>query len=839
MIRAEHGARSSYVPLDIENVLNSPHTQLSDDSKTLDGVHEIRGVPMRFWGADGDGQVLLAPGHEVQLEVPGPLQQLRTLVVAHRIDLDEPPHDAELGELVGSYGLVFDDDEAVVLSLRAGYEIGTLPYRPGDWGEHPALAVPADRDAVPARTAGLFELAGHRQTEVVAGGRVKEGRSRWRWYLWVGASPRAGRRVVRITMCSHAVPIAVGAVTVGFLDEHPFRPEPARPVVAVVPPRDEPLPADLQIEVDRGSAGYTFPTIEEHSRQAPLAAWGRQRGEASDKVYARVAAVGSATVRLMAGGHCLAQKRWSDLSTSQPAGAGARLWIAEESRNWVRTAFVDEETGQQLSCRVSFSSPDGVPYQPHGHHNHVNSNLGTWHVDVGGDVRLGDTTYAYVDGSCEGWLPRGPVSVQVSRGFEYEPLDDSVFIEPDQRDLTIRLRRWCDPAARGWYSGDTHVHFVSSLGGLREAAAEDLSVVNLLLSQWGSLFTNVEDFLGRPVWSEDGKRVLFASQENRQHFLGHLSLLGLKAVVAPLCSDGPNEAEMGSGLEATLSDWADRCHQQGGTVVMPHFPFPRGETATLVATARADAAEMLTYETRSVREYYRYLNAGFRLPIAGGTDKMSNEVPVGLCRTYVRVPEEQDFTYESWCRGLSLGRSYMTSGPLMEFSVDGRAIGDTVELPHSGGTVYVEARADSIFPLRRLDLVHDGTTVAPAESTNGETTLTLSETVRIVSSGWLAVRAFGGSGDAVLRHRDAWTRPVWAHTSPIYIQCGDAKAGERSALEKMREQVVRGLTYVSQQASITTDETIVHHHGTDHRTYLLTPFDQALAELDRRIANGG
>ena len=45
-------------------------------------------------------------------------------------------------------------------------------------------------------------------------------------------------------------------------------------------------------------------------------------------------------------------------------------------------------------CRAASTSArrDGVPYQPHGHHGHVNSNLDTWHIDVGGDLRLGQIT---------------------------------------------------------------------------------------------------------------------------------------------------------------------------------------------------------------------------------------------------------------------------------------------------------------------------------------------------------------------------------------------------------------------------------------------------------------
>src|SRR5207244_6231317 len=133
-------------------------------------------------------------------------------------------------------------------------------------------------------------------------------------------------------------------------------------------------------------------------------------------------------------------------------------------------------------------------------------------------------------------------------------------IAPGQQERTFRRKRWNDVSKAGWYSGDTHVHFVSTQGGHLEAKGEDLNVVNLLLSQWGHLFTNTEEFVGGPSVSRDGRTIVYASQENRQHMLGHLTLLGLKKPVMPWCTDGPDEAEMGGTLEVTMSDWADRCH---------------------------------------------------------------------------------------------------------------------------------------------------------------------------------------------------------------------------------------------------------------------------------------
>ena len=141
---------------------------------------------------------------------------------------------------------------------------------------------------------------------------------------------------------------------------------------------------------------------------------------------------------------------------------------------------------------------------------------------------MGHITYAYIDGKCEGWLPRGDVIVDVARGFEYEPLRTKVRIEPGQQRLELRIKRWIDMNARRWYSGDSHVHFLSTDGAHLESSGEDLNIVNLLQSQWGSLFTNTEDFTGRASISQSGSNIVYVSQENRQHFMGHMILWGLE-----------------------------------------------------------------------------------------------------------------------------------------------------------------------------------------------------------------------------------------------------------------------------------------------------------------------
>ncbi|SEU47867.1 CehA/McbA family metallohydrolase domain-containing protein [Nonomuraea wenchangensis] len=247
----------------------------------------------------------------------------------------------------------------------------------------------------------------------------------------------------------------------------------------------------------------------------------------------------------------------------------------------MRTVVRHAATGEPVPCRVYFRSADGVPYPPHGHRGHINSDGNTWNLDIGGDVRLGATTYSYIDGTCEGWLPLGEVTVEAARGCEYDPLRTTVTIRPGQAGLELMLTRLTDLAATGWYSGDTHVHFVSTLGGELEARGEDVRVTNLLLSQWGHLFTNAEEFTGHPRTSADGHSHVFAGQENRSGMLGHFNLLGLRRPVMPWCTGSAEESELGGGLETALSHWADECHEQGGTVVLAHFSVPNGEAAAV------------------------------------------------------------------------------------------------------------------------------------------------------------------------------------------------------------------------------------------------------------------
>src|SRR5262249_32586695 len=142
---------------------------------------------------------------------------------------------------------------------------------------------------------------------------------------------------------------------------------------------------------------------------------------------------------------------------------------------------------------------------------------------------------------------------------------------------------------------------------------------------------------------------------------------------------------------------------------------------------------MLAHDPFAHLEYYRYLNGGYRLPLVGGTDKMDCNVSVGFFRTYAYVPDDQEFNYDNWCAAVRAGRTFMSAGPMLSFSVEGKAIGDTLHLASGGGTVEVQAEAECAYPLHTLQIVQQGKVVAELEEPKGSRRLRLSAKVPVQS----------------------------------------------------------------------------------------------------------
>lgn len=813
---------ADYEPLDLTPHLNAD-VDVVGQANLLRGELTLRGLPFRI-GA-GEGPCLIACGRELRAE-PVRIAVGRTarrVIVAHRLLETRLFEGAPVGEKVADYLFHLAGGQVITVPVRERFEIAVVPT---GWGMSPFLADPDHADGKPPRFEGRWDGAGHRLTEA---------NQAWpnSYYLWIWQNPEPEASIEQIEVLPAGPRFVIAAVTLGQLDEDPIPRDAGRPILLETTDGAE-RRGVLELEVDRGTATYPYSlpgTPNDAYLAHAQAGWGQEQNPHAGPAHAEVAATPSATLTVKHGGQVLGRANWGELTRSgQIDDQAVRIRLVDTGRNWVHTRVVDADTGTTLPCRIHFRTPAGIPYQPHGHHNYACWNLGSWHNDLGGDVRLGQATYAYIDGTCQGWLPRGEVVVDVARGYEYEPLRAVVTIERGQRELTLRLRRMADQNAAGYYSGDTHVHFLSTQGCHTEAAGEGLNVVNLLQSQWGHLFTNSEEFTGTPSVQAGTRTIVYAAQENRQHILGHLTLLGQKRPIMPWCSDGPSEAELGGNLETTLCRWADECHAQGGTVVLPHIPNPNGEPAALIATGRVDAVEFLVHSAYFHTEYYRYLNNGYRLPIVGGTDKMTQDVPVGIYRTYAYLPPDEEFTYENWCRAVRSGNTFHSGGPLLSFTVDGQPPGAELRLPGNGGTVTVEARVDSIFPVHTLQIVRQGKVVAEVAEPAGARHLTLREELAIDAHTWLAARVAGPNYTAV-PHFDGWRRGIMAHSSPVYVAVGgELDLFDAGCCHYMLTLIDGSLDYLRTKARQHPHdgEMVTHAHThADHAAWLEEPFHEA------------
>ena len=488
-------------------------------------------------------------------------------------------------------------------------------------------------------------------------------------------------------------------------------------------------------------------------------------------------------------------------SAGEKSGAPLRLEMLDGHHQWMRVVVKDSSTGKPTPVRIHIATPHGQYVAPYGHHEVINPQ---WFMDYGADVVVGGVGFgevttrgrncAYVNGEFTTELPAGELYVEISKGFEYAPIRRKVTIRPGQEVLELTVDHNLNWRRRGFVTADTHVHFISPHTAALEAQGEGVNVVNLLASQWGRLFTNVGDIRGRANVIEDDT-IVYVGTENRNHMLGHISMLGTKGLpVYPMCCGGPSEAFLGDPDFMSLAEWALENRRRGGLVVRPHFPFcGNTEDPVSVIAGLVDALEIqYPQDGYPIQEWYRYLNCGYRVALASGTDKMGAYCVLGWTRTYAQMDPNKPLDYDDWAAAVRGGRTFASSGPLIDFTVEGQPVGSTISLPEGGGTVEVHAFAQSVWPMGKIEIVQNGRVVA-SEGIGGEGKmpsphagetpashtyrLEVTAKVRVERTGWLAARCKGPD-----KHP---AEPTAAHTSPIYLRCGQSRAFDGPAAEHM------------------------------------------------------
>ena len=457
---------------------------------------------------------------------------------------------------------------------------------------------------------------------------------------------------------------------------------------------------------------------------------------------------------------------------------GALRRIAIRERYWARpvgtlsVTTVDGE-GRPVASRVHLTASDGKFYAPADSYARIS--------------RAGDGIFHH-PGSFIVELPVGPAEMTVVRGFETVPLTRDAEIRAGEvTGVTVVLEEVSDVSDGGWFSGSTHVH-MNYAGNLRNtlpnlmmmSAAEDQDIVNEQVANKDNRIIDHQFWLpgGGPHPLSEPDRVLVVGQEYRPPFYGHVFMFGHRDhLISPYAMGYEGTAI--ESLYPSNTDMMLKAKAQGATTGYVHSFYNGdplegnlgGAKGFIVdaALAAADAVEWSTPQNGWPPLYAVWSN-GIRATAVGGEDSISSlhATPLlGSMRTYVRTPEGQ-LTMEGWFQGLRDGHAYVSSGPLIDFTVNGMGPGDDLDLD-GPAEVALRGRIWGIVPMTRAELVWNGEVVRTWDFAGDRKELVIDDRLAVTRSGWAHLRVEGG-------REDRWpldTTYPQAFTNPVWITVGD------------------------------------------------------------------
>lgn len=367
-------------------------------------------------------------------------------------------------------------------------------------------------------------------------------------------------------------------------------------------------------------------------------------------------------------------------------------------------------------------------------------------------------------------------------------------------EVTIPLRRFYHAADRGFRSANTHLH-------LMKLAREQVDRYLLEIPKADGLDIVFLSYLERAVadreYTSNGytkadlaglakqSGVGFGNGEEHRHNYGgggqgygHVMLLNIQKLIQPV-SIGPGIMKVGTdGIP--IQRGIDTARKDGATVVWCHNDWGLEDIANLV-TGRLDAQNIFDGGVKSSfkHSFYRYLNAGFQVPFSTGTDWFIYD----FSRVYVQAGKV--VTPEQWLQALSAGKTYITNGPLLEFTVDGQAPGGNVSVGKQG-RLDVVGRAWGRVDFGRIELVQNGKPIhqTASRTEGGHFVAEMKYSLDVAEPCWLALRTPPPplEGDPELSEpvkKNLFGKDLFGHTSALFVDVEGRRYFDKSVAEGM------------------------------------------------------
>ncbi len=482
----------------------------------------------------------------------------------------------------------------------------------------------------------------------------------------------------------------------------------------------------------------------------------------------------------------------------------------------VEGAVIDAQTGKPIPARL-----------------HIQDESGRWFLaeSIGGNAVQYDRQPPHLPVSREvhttlsadpfrARLPAGNYTFRVERGKDYVPLEREVTVGSGPLRLEIPLQRWIDMAERGWYSGDTHVH--RAVDELPNAMlAEDLNVA-LPVTDWLSDSgtaprpRTAESTSATGLIEVDATHAIYATNteyeitrvNGRNHLLGAFLVLNHKSPLTkgtpPVGPVAREAQQQGALIDLEKHSWpwsmmlvpvmdVDLYELSNNHIWQTQFGFtqwmPEMVPEFLPLERDEEGLTERGWIEFGMQTYYTLLNCGYRLRVSAGTATGVHPVQLGFGRVYVHLPE--GFRYDRWIEGLDAGRSFVSTGPMLEATFNEKPPGSVhVFEANTEASVQVTGVASSLHPLDRIEVIVNGRVeelIEPQNTPlpNGGYESSLATTIHREGSFWTAVRCFEQRPDG--RVRFAHTNPAYADVSGKTVTPSRAEVGY--LIQRMEEEI--------------------------------------------------
>ena len=200
--------------------------------------------------------------------------------------------------------------------------------------------------------------------------------------------------------------------------------------------------------------------------------------------------------------------------------------------------------------------------------------------------------------------------------------------------------------------------------------------------------------------------------------------------------------------------------------------------------------------------YYALLNCGFRMRVSAGTASGVHPVQLGFGRVYVHLPD--GFSYDEWIAGLNQGRSFVTTGPMLEVTFNNE-FGRTYVQDREPRCIRIACRLRARHRVRghstESKLIVNGRIEKEVLPKNlarksGGFDSPINVDVGKDKTHWVAVRCFEKTKDGRLR---------FAHTNPVFVDIADRPLHPRAVevdyfIKRMTDEIARNEGVLSDEA---------------------------------------